>query len=263
MGAVDKHSPGLRPTDRSSRKKINLPVLWGTLCQRSKMVLPQVNLSAKEPLENVVLSDEPLPGKDGTLEFPAIVTATPAPRVTTRQRRPCNRTRRIVTTVSLLVMVAVVATVGMMMAKHMRHRRKHMHCKYGRHNLPEHVTVDHDNQLIHVKHEQDQQNALPTMEVLHEYNRRMVAYKNVDKKVCYIDRLDETFSQGYERWEAYENKARDEKTMRVISKVPIEQIVVKHVLDVHIEEHCRDATHFWVMEINEQEITQDMEIVRF
>merc|ERR1711963_1095325 len=214
--------------DQAGTKSI---YLWSveTLCQRSKMVLPQVNLSAKEPLENVVLSDEPLPGKDGTLEFPAIVTATPAPRVTTRQRRPCNRTRRIVTTVSLLVM----------------------------------VTVDHDNQLIHVKHEQDQQNALPTMEVLHEYNRRMVAYKNVDKKVCYIDRLDETFSQGYERWEAYENKARDEKTMRVISKVPIEQIVVKHVLDVHIEEHCRDASHFWVMEINEQEITQDMEIVRF
>jgi len=44
---------------------------------------------------------------------------------------------------------------------------------------------------------------------------------------------------------------------------PIEQIVVQHVLDVHIEEHCRDATHFWVMEIDEKEITQEMKIVRF
>jgi len=231
------------------------------------MVLPQVSLSAKEPLslENVVLSDEPLPGKDGTLEFPAIVTATtPAPRVATRQRRATTRTRRMATTVGILVMVAIVATVGMVLAKHMRHRRKHMHCKYGRHSLPEHVTVDHDHQLIHVKHDHDMNAATPAMEVLHEYNRRMVAYKDVDKKVCYIDRLDETFSEGYQRWEAYESKGRtDEKTMRVISQVPIEQIVVQHVLDVHIEEHCRDAKHFWVMEIDEKQVTTDMTVVRF
>jgi len=96
----------------------------------------------------------------------------------------------------------------------------------------------------------------------HEYNRKMVAYKDVDMKKCYIDRLDETFETGYQRWEAYEKTDRtDGKILREISQ-PIQEEVVQHVLDIHIWEHCKDSKTVWVTEIEEKEITTDMKIIR-
>jgi len=224
---------------------------------------PTVKLAGKEPLQNV--SDEPLPGKGDDLEFPAVITVETNQRANThRVEYQRQRVRRLMCGVALLIVFSVAAFGTMALVHRMRrHHRKHWSCSYGRKHLPEHVKVDHDNQLIRVHHDHDKDTQTNAMEILHEYNRRMVAYKDVDAKRCYIDRLDETFEAGYEKWESYEKTNRDDqKTLRVISKQPIEIDVVTHVLDIHITEHCRDSTSVWVQEIDEKEVTRDMEIIR-
>jgi len=156
-----------------------------------------------------------------------------------------------------------VAALGTMALVHRlrKHHRKHMSCRYGDSRLPENVDLDEMNKLIKVHHDHDEDSHTNAMEMLHEYNRQMVAYKDVDKKVCYIDRLDETFEEGYERWESYEKNDRtDRHVLKVISK-PIEVDVVRHVMDVHITAHCSDSKSVWVMEIEEKEVTTEMEVV--
>jgi len=222
---------------------------------------PKVNLAGKEPLHTV--SDEALPEKGDGLEFPAVINVETDRRAQSH-RRDCKkqRARRVACGIALVVIVAVAALGTMALVHRLRrHHRKNWTCRYGNNKMPEHVNVDHMNKLISVQHDQDQDTQTNAMEILHEYNRGMVAYKDVDRKVCYIDRLDETFEEGYERWESYEKTDRtDKKALRVISQ-PIEVDVVKHVMDVHIYAHCTDAKSVWVMEIEETEVTADMEVI--
>jgi len=224
-----------------------------------------VTLASKEPLKNVV-SDEKLPEKWDNLDLgpaPAVVTVESSHRRVLGQRQQCQRqrTRRMACGIFLIIFVAMAA-LGTMALVH-RLRRHHRHrwsCggKYGK--LPEHVQVDHKNRLIHVKHDHDSNANTNAMEILHEYNRGMVAYKDTEAKICYIDRLDETFESGYERWESYERTGRDAKTLKVISQ-PIQIEVVHHVLDKHITLHCQDSEAKWVMEIDEKDVTNTMEVI--
>lgn len=34
--------------------------------------------------------------------------------------------------------------------------------------------------------------------------QRLIAFLNATEQTCYIDRLEETFSEGYARWQEYE-----------------------------------------------------------
>lgn len=220
---------------------------------------PKVNLAVKE---TPAVSDEPLPGKDD-FESPAVVIMETAPEVRPRSVHQRARARRIMCGIALIV-VFTVAAVGTMALVHRlrRHHRKQWTCGTSN-SMPEHVKVDHENKLIRVHHDHDRNHNTPAMQILHEYNRQMVAYKDMDKKICYIDRLDETFTQGYERWESYEKHDRkDRRTLKVISK-PIEVDVMRHVLDIHITAHCTDASNsFWVMEIEEKKVTTEMVVIR-
>lgn len=227
---------------------------------------PKVNLATKQPLQNVDLSDEGTQEKSDPLAMPVVVAVDTLPRVTPNYQSEQwrrQRARRMVVGVAMIIIVTVAA-LGTMALVHKlrRHHRRHWTCSGPRdYRMPEHVSVDHANRLITVKHDHDDNLKTNAMEILHEYNRQMVAYKDVDKKVCYIDRLDETFETGYERWESYEKSKRPDRTLRVISQ-PIEVDVVKHVMDIHITEHCSDSKSMWVMEIEETQVTADMEIVR-
>jgi len=223
---------------------------------------PKVNLSGKEPLHNV--SDEPLPEKQGPLDIPAVVTVETDRRVQLRRECQRQRARRVICGAAMVIIVAVAALGTMALVHRLRrHHRKYWSCRNRNTNLPEHVNVDHHNQLIRVSHDHDDNTKTNAMEILHEYNRKMVAYKDLDKKVCYIDRLDETFEAGYERWQSYEkDDHKDKKVLRVLSKQPIEVDVIQHVMDVHITEHCRDSRSVWVEEIEEKQVTTQMEIIR-
>merc|ERR1712238_236554 len=112
-----------------------------------------------------------------------------------------------------------------------RHHRSRWSCGNSYGKMPEHVTVDHHNRLINVHHDHDKDANTNAMEILHEYNRKLVAYKDTDVK-----------------------------TLKVISQ-PIEIDVVRHVLDKHITLHCQDSKSVWVMEIDEKEVTSTMEVI--
>lgn len=224
---------------------------------------PMVKLASKEPLQNVV-SDEKLPEKWDNLDLgPAVVTVETNRRALS-QRQQCQRqrTRRLACGIFLIIFVAMAALGTMALVHRLRrHHRSRWSCGNNYGKMPEHVTVDHHNRLISVHHDHDKDANTNAMEILHEYNRKLVAYKDTDLKICYIDRLDETFEAGYERWESYETKGRTEgKTLKVISQ-PIEIDVVKHVLDKHITLHCHDSRSVWVMEIDEKEVTSTMEVI--
>jgi len=220
---------------------------------------PKVSLAGKGQKPVVVGSDEAeLPAVN---ETPAVINVERCGRVG-RQQWQRRRTRHVICGVAFVIIVAVAALGTMAMVHRMRrHHRKHWSVCYGQKRLNENVDVDHNNKLITVQHDHDDEAKTPAVEILHEYGRGMVAYKDVDKKVCYIDRLDETFETGYERWEAYEATDRkDPKTLKVIGK-PIEVEVLQHICDIHITAHCADAKSVWVMEIEEKEVTTQMEVV--
>jgi len=233
---------------------------------------PQVSLAVKETPPTPTVSDEDLQDKCddlekfGSLELPAVIPVEPAdrpanPRYVRNQQK--QRARRIMCCVALII-IMTVAALGTMALVHRlrRHHRKEWQCRFGAKRLPEHVKVDHTNNLIRVQHDHDRDTNTPAMEILHEYNRGLVVYKDVDRKICYIDRLDETFVNGYERWQSYEKTDRTKTHfLRVISK-PIEVEVMEHVMDVHITAHCRDSHRFWVMEIEEIKVTKEMRVIK-
>lgn len=217
------------------------------------MAPPQVNLNEKPPAQD---SQDPLPEKT---DAPVIVTVqrTQGHRelLTADQRRQRKRCRVACCASLSFLLVLLLALGTACLVYRMRHRKgwpSSCGTKDGV-RIPEHVTVDHDKQLIYVKPDQPTNKA---MEILHEYNRRLIAFRNITANTCYIDRLDETFAEGYARWEGYEETEHKQgHTLRVFrQKINVE--VVKHIADLYIVEHCggETVTYHWVMEVTEEEV---------
>jgi len=216
------------------------------------MAPPQVNLNEKPPAQ---VSNDPLPEKEGAP--PVVVTSVPLRRcgVTAAQRAQRKRCRIACCTSLTLVLVLMMALGTACLVYKMRHKkfwRSWCGTKDDRH-IPEHVTVDHEKRLIYVKPEHTTQHA---MEMLHEYNRRLVAFRNGTAHRCYIDRLDETFEDGYARWQGFEES--EHKQGRTLYVIPqkVEFDVVKHIAGVHIFEHCGSTRveYYWVMEVTQEEM---------
>ncbi|KAK3717908.1 hypothetical protein RRG08_053108 [Elysia crispata] len=222
------------------------------------MAPPKVNLASKTPTTEPQLDDVPLDEKKDKLDMVpvAVVTVETERRnvQALRARRSQQQCRRLVCGISLLIIMAIATLSTLALVHRLRNRhRQHLECHYGKHRMPEHVNVDHHNHLIYAKHDHDRKTETPALHMLHEYDRRLIAYKDEDKNTCYIDRLDETFEDGYARWLSYEKHGRPEGKMLVrVSEKPIEKEVLMHVGDIHIYAHCENATSFWFMEIHER-----------
>ena len=218
------------------------------------MAPPQVNLNEKPPA-----SEDPLPEKKGG-EWEEVTVAVEGQRVADQHAaiiRRQQKRRRMACCVSLSFILVLMLALGsaclVYRLKHKKHWRSYCGTRDGR--IPEHVDVDHHNRLITVRPEHP---AKDVMEVMHEYNRRLIAFKNTTSKVCYIDRLDETFEDGYARWQGYEEREHVKNhTLRVV-KTPIDFEVVRHIAGVHIYAHCgqQQVQYFWVMEATEMEVTR-------
>ncbi|XP_076444647.1 uncharacterized protein LOC143282770 isoform X2 [Babylonia areolata] len=246
------------------------------------MAPPQVNLNEKPPAEASLggdqrdtgkkeallsaltnryndVANDPLPEKKDGEDSAAgavIVTVDRRRPLPSEQERRRRKRCRIACCASLSFLLVLLLALGTVCLVHrMRHRkgwRSYCGTKDGD-KVPEHVTVNHEHQLIYVKPDRHSKHAV---EMLHEYNRRLIAYKNVTSKKCYLDRLDETFEEGYGRWQAYEEVVHKQNhTMRVFSQ-KIDVQVVEHIADVHIFEHCggKEYEYHWVMEVTEEEI---------
>lgn len=143
-----------------------------------------------------------------------------------------------------------------------RHPPRHAwKCPYGKDGINEDVWVDHEHQLIHAKHGHGHHQE-PAIHVLHEYNRRLVAYKDIENKKCYITRLDETFQDGYARWQSYETKGRQPRTLHVLTGKKVQLDVLRHVTDIHIYGHCLDTDTYWAVEIKKTMVTATMTTVQ-
>lgn len=173
-----------------------------------------------------------------------------------RQQKRCRLACCVSLSFILILMLALGTACLVYRLKHRRGWRAY--CGVKGDHVPEHVEVDHDKRLITVRPEYEAQNV---MEVMHEYNRRLIAFKNNTEGVCYIDRLDETFEDGYARWQAYEEKEHQpERHLRVVP-TPIEVEVVKHIAGINIYAHCgaESVEYHWVVMAVEIEVTQHPE----
>jgi len=223
---------------------------------------PQVNLNEKPPADQ---SQDPLPEKKDSA--PVVVTVDrnrPLRCAITAEQRRQRKRCRIACCASLSFILVLLLALGTACLVYRMNHRKGWRSFCGTQEgdrIPEHVNVDHDNKLISVQ--PDHHNP-KSMEVLHEYNRGMIAFKNSTSNTCYIDRLDETFSEGYARWQGYEETAHVmNRTLRVVPQ-PIQIEVVEHFAGVHIVEHCGGTRieYFWVMEVKETEITPADKYIR-
>lgn len=217
------------------------------------MAPPQVNLNEKPPAQ---VSEDPLPEKHDSAPAPVVVTMTPRRcGVSAEQRRQRKRCRVACCSSLAFILVLMLALATACLVYRMRHRKFwRAYCRvHDGARVPEHVRVDHQNQLIYVKPEHHADN---TLELLHEYNRRLIAFRNGTANRCYIDRLDETFQDGYARWQGFEEtEHKMGKTLYIVPE-PIQVEVVKHIAGIHIFEHCgsEKVEYYWVMEVDEKEI---------
>jgi len=221
-----------------------------------KMAPPQVRLNEKPSSDGFM---DPLPEKKDSSDAPPIVTID-RPRtqrcyMTAAQRRQRKRVH-IACCLSMIVILLLLLGLGTsLLVYRMKHRESWASwCGTSDGDrVPEHVHVDHENQLIHVRPDQ---HAPQAMDVLHEYNRGMIAFKNSTSNTCYIDRLEETFAEGYSRWLDFEdNEHKQNHTLRVVPE-PVQIEVVKRFAGVHIWEHCGQETveYYWAIEVTITEI---------
>lgn len=226
------------------------------------MAPPQVKLNEKPHLDGFM---DPLPEKNDTCESPVIVTMDRphSLRYLTAEQRRQRKRCRIACCTSLTVILLLLLGLGtaflIFRLKHKKGWGLACGTQDGSH-IPEHVVVDHEKQLIYVK---PVEQTTQVMEIIHEYNRGMIAFKNSSANNCYIDRLDETFAEGYTRWQQFEDSEHQQnRSLRVVPGM-IQIEVVKHFAGIHIVEHCGGETveYYWAMEITETEIQPSDKII--
>ncbi|KAL8599078.1 hypothetical protein ACOMHN_006887 [Nucella lapillus] len=247
------------------------------------MAPPQVNLNEKPSAET---SQDPLPEKQ---DSPVIVTVDRrCPSTSAEQRRQRKRCRIICCGSLSFLLVLMLALGTACIVYRMKHKKKEWRTwcgTKGSERLPEHVSANHEKRLIYVRPEHHDGSEVA---VLHEYNRRLIAFKtprpiitiitiitiiiiiivlimslmrliafkNITSKKCYLDRLDETFEEGYARWQGYEEKIHMHNHTMMVFAQKIDVQVVRHIADVHIFEHCggKEYEYHWVKEVTEEEI---------
>uniref|UniRef100_A0A0B6YWX9 Uncharacterized protein n=1 Tax=Arion vulgaris TaxID=1028688 RepID=A0A0B6YWX9_9EUPU len=220
---------------------------------------PKVSLSGKGTLKHE--SDELTSDNGDGAEFPSVIFIETEHRARNfRRQLKRQRCKRVICGVTLVITVALAALLTLIIVNVVRkHHRTSWKCKSGK-GLPTNVRVDNENQLIHASHDHDDQSQTAAFEILHEYVRHLVAYKNVENDTCYIDRLDETFEQGFVRWNSYETGDKYPQALIVISQ-PIEKEVLLHIGDTHIYGHCNSSKSLWVKEIDIEEVTSEMTVI--
>ncbi|KAK6170505.1 hypothetical protein SNE40_018885 [Patella caerulea] len=119
--------------------------------------------------------------------------------------------------------------------------------------IPEHVKVDFVNKIIFVSNERN--GDIDKLRALHNYYRKMIAFKDLTNGRCYIDRHDETFEEGLKSWTGREGKERvpPNRYFRYIRE-PIDSDVLRTFAGEHIVEHCADVPTHWIVDINTNDI---------
>uniref|UniRef100_A0A0B7ANG3 BRICHOS domain-containing protein n=1 Tax=Arion vulgaris TaxID=1028688 RepID=A0A0B7ANG3_9EUPU len=236
---------------------------------------PTVSLARKEPLKST-FDDVFLAEKENGVEAPAVITLDTDRRARNlRQAKKQKRCRFIFCAVSMVIILGLAAALTVTLMK-VLHRHRHTWKVEDTAGQTMHVNVDDHNNLIHASHDNSNsgnsnndnsnngnsnQNHVVVIEILHEYKRQLIAYRDVKNQTCYIDRMTETFADGLARWQSYEKEGRAPRALKVISDKPIEVEVLKHIGDVHIYAHCKSGNSYWVMEYEETEVTTVTKVV--
>ncbi|KAK6170504.1 hypothetical protein SNE40_018884 [Patella caerulea] len=120
--------------------------------------------------------------------------------------------------------------------------------------IPEHVKVDFVNKIIFVSNERN--GDIDKLSALHNYDRKMIAFKDLSNGRCYIDRHDETFEEGLKSWTGREGKERvpPNRYFRYIRE-PIDSDVLRTFAGEHIVEHCADVPTHWIVDIDTKDIS--------
>lgn len=220
---------------------------------------PKVSLSGKDSTKSA--TDEFLSDKGDGTEFPSVIIVETEHRASSfRQQIRRQRYRRVIVGVTVVIMVSVAALLALTIVN-VLHRRHHKTWTVkSSSGVPTKVTVDENKNLIHAAHDYDTLSQTSRFEILHEYGRKLIAYKDMKNLTCYIDRLDESFQDGYERYQSYKDVSNDHQALKVISE-PIEVEVLEHIGYIHIFGHCQNAQSYWVMEVEGEEVTTAMRIV--
>ncbi|KAK6172631.1 hypothetical protein SNE40_016247 [Patella caerulea] len=114
--------------------------------------------------------------------------------------------------------------------------------------IPEHIHVDYQNELIYVNNKQI--GPIDALTALHNYDRKLLAFYDLTTNRCYIDRLDETFDEGLKFWSSHAGKTRIPQKVRFdYTPEPTNRDVLRKFAGVEIADHCRNATSHWMINV--------------
>ncbi|KAK6183096.1 hypothetical protein SNE40_010641 [Patella caerulea] len=150
-----------------------------------------------------------------------------------------------------VISAAVVITLGALgsvaLYHHMNRPEEYdTETLYNGQHIPEHARVDYVNRITYV-------NTTRYGEVLagnnlHDYNRKLLVFKDVTNKVCYIDKLEGTFEEGVALL-AQKTRSTPTPIKHVhTSNEPIHVDVLRKFAGDTIADHCKDIPSFWLID---------------
>ncbi|KAL8613725.1 hypothetical protein ACOMHN_029817 [Nucella lapillus] len=221
------------------------------------MAPPQVDFSKKveqQPLEDVngwavVVGDKKLPPLPPSAPVPVESGTTVAGKRGLGKRR-C---KKLIIGIIIGAVVATAITVGVFMAHrhhHGDHWKGHVKDRDG-HHAEEHVRLEGSRRLIHIA--RNATNHFFGLLAVLDYKTQLAGFKDCNKKVCYVDRLRESYEGGCERWRHYKRHGRmmNKRPLRVGPM--IDKHVLQYIAGEPIFKVCGSLPSYWVLEATPQD----------
>ncbi|KAK6194795.1 hypothetical protein SNE40_000351 [Patella caerulea] len=150
-----------------------------------------------------------------------------------------------------VISAAVVITLGAIgsvaLYQHMnRPQEYNTETLYNGHHIPEHARVDYVNKITYVNN--TQYGEVLAGNNLHDYNRKLLVFKDMTNQVCYIDKLEGTFEEDVA---LLAQKTRSTPTpIKWVhaSNESIDGDILRKFAGDNIANHCKDIPTFWVID---------------
>ncbi|KAK7108419.1 uncharacterized protein [Littorina saxatilis] len=204
------------------------------------MAPPQVDLSKKQPLEDVQgwaeqVGDEKLPSP------PTSVKVEPATKL---KRRRCKII--IIGFVIGAIVASAITAAPFLIHRHHHHWRSHV--ESDGHHAEEDVRTEGAKRVIYVA--RNETNHFFRLLAVLDYGTQMAGFKDCGRQRCYVDRLRESYEDGCERWRHYRNHNRlpKEHPLRVVTP-PIDPAVFSYLAGENIASVCHGVPAYWVLDV--------------
>ncbi|ESO99674.1 hypothetical protein LOTGIDRAFT_238752 [Lottia gigantea] len=147
-----------------------------------------------------------------------------------------------------VVIIAAVVLGSIALHHHLNSKQSEYETEvvYKGHHIPEHARIDYTNKITYVNN--SRYHEVVAANNLHEYNRQLLVFKDIENKVCYIDKLTGTFEEGVSRLSL--KKVSEPTPIKRVTRSdnPVDKRILRKFAGDAIADHCKGIPTFWVID---------------